>query len=59
MPELAQRNAANLAAAVATLNEEKKLTGRTPGEKQIAGWIEQAAALGRAVPPRGREGSDG
>ncbi len=49
VPELAQRNAANLATAAATLNEEKRLTGRTPSEKEITDWVDQAKELGRAV----------
>lgn len=49
VPELAQRNAANLAAAMAKVNEEKKLTRRVPVESEVARWIEQAKGLPRVV----------
>ena len=38
--ELAQRNADNLAAAMAAKNEEKNLTNAVPASSVIAGWIE-------------------
>src|SRR5215212_6471563 len=40
--ELAQRNAANLAAKLKEVNDTKKLTGKVPTEKQAAEWIEMA-----------------
>ncbi len=43
--ELKTRNAENLAAKVAEVNEEKKLTRKVPTQKQIEDWIEQAGAL--------------
>ena len=43
--ELATRNAANLAAKMAEVNEEKKLTRRVPSEKEVAGWVSQAGEL--------------
>jgi predicted flap endonuclease-1-like 5' DNA nuclease len=43
--ELRTRNAANLAAKVAEVNGEKKLTRRVPNETVVAGWIEQAKSL--------------
>lgn len=49
VPELAQRNAANLAAKMAEVNESKKLTRKTPSESEVAGWIEHAKTLGRAI----------
>lgn len=49
VPELARRNAANLAAAMAELNASKKLAGRAPTEKEVAGWIEHAKSLPRAL----------
>lgn len=49
VPELAQRNAANLAQAMADANEEKKLTRRVPGETEVAKWIEQAKTLPRKL----------
>lgn len=49
VPELAQRNAANLAAAMAAANEQKKLTRRVPTASEVAKWIEQAKALPRVL----------
>ena len=43
--ELATRNAANLAAKVAEVNEEKKLTRKVPSEKTVTDWVEQAGQL--------------
>jgi len=47
--ELAQRNPANLHAALAKANAEKELVRRLPSEKQVAEWVEQAKALPRVV----------
>lgn len=47
--ELAQRNPANLHAALVKTNAEKKLVRRLPTEKQVAEWVEQAKALPRIV----------
>ena len=47
--ELAQRNAANLLAALVKTNTEKKLVRRLPTEKQVADWVNQAKALPRIV----------
>ena len=47
--ELATRRADNLHAALAKTNTEKKLVRRLPPEKSVAGWIEQAKTLPRAV----------
>jgi len=47
--ELAQRNAANLASKVAEVSAQKKLTGTTPAEPQIAVWIAQAKKLGPMI----------
>lgn len=47
--ELAQRNAANLAAKLAEVNGEKKLAGRTPSEGDVTDWITEAKSLPRAV----------
>jgi len=49
VPELAQRNAANLAAALVELNAAEKLTKRAPSEGQVAGWVEQAGSLDRVL----------
>lgn len=47
--ELGTRNATNLAGTLEKTNEEKKLVRRVPSESEVAGWIEQAKALPRAV----------
>ena len=49
VPELARRNAANLAKAMADLNAEKKLTRRVPTEAELAKWIAEAKTLPRAL----------
>lgn len=49
VPELAQRNAANLHAKMAEVNAAKALVRALPGESQVASWVEQAKALPRAV----------
>jgi len=43
--ELAQRNAANLAAKLSEANTQKKLAGTAPAESQVADWIGQAKKL--------------
>lgn len=43
--ELRNRNAANLAAKMAEVNETKKLTRTVPSEKVVEGWVEQAKTL--------------
>ena len=49
VPELAQRNAANLAAKLAEVNEEKKLVRAVPSEAHTTKWIEQAKSLPKVV----------
>lgn len=49
VPELAQRNAANLAAKMVEVNMAKSLVRQVPVESEIERWIEQAKALGRVV----------
>lgn len=49
VPELAQRNAANLTKAMAETNEQKKLTRRVPAESEVSKWIEQAKSLPRML----------
>jgi predicted flap endonuclease-1-like 5' DNA nuclease len=49
VPELAQRNAANLTAKMAELNDAKKLVRALPSEGTVAGWIAQAKELPKAV----------
>ena len=43
--ELAQRNAANLAAKLAEVNAQKHLAGTSPAESQVTDWIGQAKKL--------------
>lgn len=47
--ELAGRRADNLAAKMAEVNAEKKLTRAVPSEKVVAGWVEQAKELPRGI----------
>ncbi|MCB0825395.1 MAG: DUF4332 domain-containing protein [Armatimonadetes bacterium] len=49
VPELAQRNAANLTAKMEEVNEAKNLVRRVPSEKEVTDWIEQAKGLDRVV----------
>lgn len=49
VPALARRNAANLAASMAEVNEQKKLTRRVPSETEVAKWIAQAKDLPRML----------
>jgi predicted flap endonuclease-1-like 5' DNA nuclease len=49
VPELAQRNAANLAAKMAEINATLNLSGTVPSETTVAAWISHAKELGRAV----------
>ena len=49
VPELAQRNAANLAAKMAEVNAKLNLTGTVPSEATVAAWISHAKALGKLV----------
>jgi len=49
VPELAQRNAANLVAKLVEVNAEKKLVRRLPTLAQVTSWIEQAKALPRIM----------
>ena len=49
VPELATRNPANLAEAMAKANREKKLTRRVPVEAEITKWVAQAKALPRML----------
>ena len=49
VPELAQRNAANLHAKMSEVNEEKKLVRTLPTESAVAGWVDQAKSLPRAI----------
>jgi predicted flap endonuclease-1-like 5' DNA nuclease len=49
VPELAQRNCTNLHNKMVEVNDEKSLVRRTPSERQVCDWVEQAKALPRAV----------
>ncbi|GAB4394144.1 MAG: DUF4332 domain-containing protein [Kiloniellaceae bacterium] len=47
--ELQHRNAENLAAKMAEVNDEKKLTRQVPAPKTVAAWVEQAKGLEPAI----------
>ena len=47
--ELAQRNAANLYAAIQQTNAKKKLVRQLPSQKMISNWVNQAKKLPRVV----------
>lgn len=49
VPELAQRKAANLTAAMEKANAERTRVQRTPSEKVVEKWVAEAKALARAV----------
>lgn len=49
VPELGQRNAANLHAKMVEVNEEKKLVRVLPSASQVEGWVAQAKELPRAL----------
>lgn len=43
--ELRNRNAENLSAKMTEVNEQKKLTRRTPSQKEVEDWVAQAKTL--------------
>lgn len=49
VPELAQRNAENLAKKLTAVNEEKSLTRRVPAESEVTRWVEEAKTLPRML----------
>lgn len=49
VPELAQRNADNLAAKMAEVNEEKSLVRAVPSASTVSGWVDQAKELPRVI----------
>jgi predicted flap endonuclease-1-like 5' DNA nuclease len=49
VPELATRNATNLAAALEKANAAKDLVRRVPSETVVAKWVAEAKTLPRAV----------
>ena len=49
VPELGQRNAANLAAKMVEVNAKKKLVRKVPTGSQVEGWVAQAKGLPKLV----------
>lgn len=49
VPELAQRNAANLQAKLAEVNAEKKMVRRVPSLAEVSGWVSAAKELPKVV----------
>ena len=49
VPELAQRNAANLTAKMEEVNDAKNLTRKTPSAAEVEKWIAQAKELPRVI----------
>jgi len=49
VPELAQRNAANLYDKLVEVNKKKKLVRRMPSAKQVSDWIAAAKKMPRKI----------
>ena len=49
IPELAQRNTANLYQKMVEVNAAKKLVRRMPSENQVGDWVAQAKTLPRKI----------
>ena len=49
IPELAQRNPANLYQKLVQVNQERKLVRRLPTLAQVEAWVEQAKVLPRTI----------
>ncbi len=49
VPELAQRNPANLHEALTAINQQKKLVRQMPALTQVSAWIEEARTLPRVL----------
>ncbi len=49
VPELAQRNGANLTVKMEEVNAEKNLVRKTPSQSVVEKWIEEAKTLPRAL----------
>lgn len=49
VPELGQRNAANLHAKLKEINDAKNLVRQMPSETTVAGWVQEAGQLDRIV----------
>src|SRR5512140_2533627 len=47
--ELANRNPANLTAAMAKYNDQHKIVRRTPSEKEVEAWVAEAKTLPKIV----------
>jgi predicted flap endonuclease-1-like 5' DNA nuclease len=45
VPELATRNAANLTAKMAEVNEAKNLVNRVPTEAEVTKWVDEAKTM--------------
>jgi predicted flap endonuclease-1-like 5' DNA nuclease len=59
IPELAQRNPANLHTRLVAVNAEGNLTGRAPTSAEVEAWIVQAKALPRILVYGGGDASAG
>ena len=49
VPELAQRNGANLHAKMVEINTEQSIVVQMPSSNQVEGWVTQAKELPRAI----------
>ncbi|HEY7618777.1 MAG TPA: DUF4332 domain-containing protein [Solirubrobacteraceae bacterium] len=49
VPELAQRDAGNLAGRMAQVNEDKNLVRQAPSETQVQAWVAEAKGLPKIV----------
>jgi uncharacterized membrane protein/predicted flap endonuclease-1-like 5' DNA nuclease len=49
VPDLARRNAANLAEKMGEVNETAELTDALPSEENVTGWVDQAKDLPRVI----------
>jgi predicted flap endonuclease-1-like 5' DNA nuclease len=49
LPELAQRNPANLYQKMAEVNEAKKLVRQLPSDRGVSDWVAQAKKLPRVI----------
>lgn len=49
VPELAQRNGANLHAKLVEINDQKKLVRQTPSQDAVEKWITEAKGLPRVI----------
>ena len=49
VPELGQRNAANLTVKMSEVNEQKNLVRKVPTQSQVEGWDAQAKELPKVV----------